>query len=616
MKPLLRGLVLGGMAYVLGAALVVLARGGSMNDEIAVTIGFVTGLGGWLVGVGAAGAWGRDWLGHSDRESPPRGWHRYLAFTTDHKVIGVQYLVTFVIVFLLAGVFAMLIRAQLLAPGGHVLSPARYNEIMSLHGILMIAVAVAAVLGGFGNYFVPLMIGAEDMAFPRVNALSFWLVPPVALAMLTSPLLGGFDAGWTAYPPLSEINGHGQVLFALGIIVFGISSILGGLNFLVTITTMRAPGMTWGRLPIFVWSVFAAGTLSLLVTQFFAASMLLILLGREAGTIFFNARGGGSSLLYENLFWFYSHPAVYIMILPGLGILLEVLAQFSRKPLFGYRLAVGGFLGIVLMSTVVWAHHMFVSGMPNYLHVPFLVTTELISIPTGLVFLSAIGTIWRGRLWLQAPMLFGLATVINFLIGGVTGIFLADVATDVQLHGTYFVVAHFHYTIMGGEIFALFAGIYYWFPKVTGRRYHEGLGKIHAWWMWLAFNATFLPMFWAGMHGMNRRIATYQAGLGLAAPNRVSSIAAFALGASFLLFVVNVVWSLARGERVPANPWGASTMEWLVTSPPPVHNFAGAAPLVLGDPYPFGTGTRHAELVKAAPTDGAGEVAPDPGTPG
>ena len=429
------------------------------------------------------------------------------------------------------------------------------------------------------------VFGAEDMAFPRLNALSYWLVPPVAALLLAAPFAGGWDAGWTVYPPLSERNAFGQVLFVLAIITFGISSILGGLNFLVTIWKMRAPGMSWGRLPIFVWSVFAASLLSLTVTQFFAASLLLVLLDRVAGMAWFDPARGGDPLLYQHLFWFYSHPAVYIMILPGFGLALEVLTHMSRKPLYAYKAAVAGFLGIVGLSGLVWAHHMFTSGMSSWLHAPFMLTTEMISIPTGLVFLSALGTIWQGKLWLRTPMLFALAFVFNFLIGGLTGIFLADVATDVHLQDTYFVVAHFHYTIMGGEIFALFAGIYFWFPKITGRMFSERLGKLHAWWMFLGFNAVFLPMFVVGVRGMNRRVSDYlpaYAGL-----NRAISVAGFVLGASFLVFVWNAVRSWRRGEPAPANPWMARTLEWQVPSPPPPENFP-APPVVVAHPYGYG----------------------------
>lgn len=598
MTQILVGLVGAVTQFFIWSGLVVALRGdGQINDPVPLVVGYVMGLAGWLLGVGVWNHWVREWLGMAPFDEPTEGWRRYLTFNTDHKVIGVQYLVTFVVVMLLGGALAMLIRVELMGAGEGLLDAERFNQVMSLHGTLMVAVAVAAVIGGFGNYIVPLMIGANDMAFPRLNALSFWLVPPVAVLALLAPLAGGFDSGWTGYPPLSEVNAGGQILFALSIITFGLSSIVGGLNILVTVATMRAPGMTWGRLPIFVWSIVSAAILSTFVTQFFAAALVMVLVDRLAGLSFFDATQGGDPVLYQHIFWFYSHPAVYIMILPGLGILLEVLTHFSRKPLFAYRLAVGAFLSIVGLSAIVWAHHMFTSGMSPSLRGPFMATTELISIPTGIVFLSALGTIWEGKLWLRTPMLFALAVVFNFLIGGITGIFLADVATDIQLQDTYFVVAHFHYTIMGGEIFAFFAGIYYWFPKVTGRMYNERLGRIHAVWMWLAFNVVFLVMFWPGINGMNRRIATYEPAL--QSVNRVVSVGAFILGASFLLFIGNMLRSAISGEKAPSNPWNARTLEWEVPSPPALHNFP-VIPEVVGHPYDYGVpGSRHARVAES-----------------
>ncbi|MEE8421572.1 MAG: cbb3-type cytochrome c oxidase subunit I, partial [Dehalococcoidia bacterium] len=481
-----------------------------------------------------------------------------------------------------------------------------YNRAMSLHGITMIAVAVAIVIGGFGNFVVPLMIGARDMAFPRLNALSYWLVPPVAVMLLVStftPQLG-FDSGWTAYPPLSVLNSSGQVLFNLAVITFGLVSILGGINFLATIVYERAPGMTWGRLPIFVWGVFAASLLSFFFTQAFAASLLMVLIDRVVGTSFFRASEGGSALLYEHFFWFYSHPAVYIMVLPGFGIALEVLTHFSRKPLFAYRWAVAGLLGIVALSAVVWAHHMFTSGMADYLHAPFLVLTEIISVPTGLIFLAALGTIWAGKLWLRTPMLFALAFVFNFMIGGLTGIYLADLPTDLHLHDTYFVVAHFHYTIMGGEIFALFAGLYFWFPKITGRQFNERLGKAHFWLMFVGFQLTFIPMFQVGVKGMNRRIADYPSEY--ADLNLLISVASLVMALSFVFFVWNMVWSWLRGPVAEANPWQASTLEWQVPSPPPEHNFP-TPPVVVGHPYGYGVpGAVHATMADAPAGGGGG----------
>jgi cytochrome c oxidase subunit 1 len=594
--PLLRAVLFGGIGFLIGGGLAAGIRN-LMGDEVwsaehLVTVGYVFGLIGWLLGIGLWERWAKGWFGLPVKEEMPQGWSRYLQFCTDHKVIGVQYIVTMVLIMLLAGALAVLMRVELMEPGETVIGPDGFNTTMSLHGIMMVAVAVAVMMGGFANYVVPLLIGAEDVAFPRVNALSFWIVPPVAVLLVMTPLMGGFDSGWTAYPPLSVVNASGQLLFLLAFLTFGLSSILGGLNFLVTIMLLRAPGMTWSRLPIFVWSVFAASMISLTATQFVAFGLFSVILDRVAGTSFYNASEGGNALLYEHVFWFYSHPAVYIMILPAFGAVLEIIAHFSRKPLFAYKWVVASFLGIVVLSSIVWAHHLFTSGMDERLHFPFLVTTELISIPTGMVFLAGLGTIWQGRLWLTTPMLFALGFLFNFVIGGVTGIFLADVATDIQLQDTYFVVAHFHYTIMGGEIFALLGAIYYWFPKITGRMYNETLGKVQFWWILLGFNLTFVPMFWAGMEGMNRRAFDYP--VGLDDVNLIASAASFFLSASFLLFVGNLVVSWVRGAAAAGSPWRARTLEWQTSSPPPVENFH-TEPEVVGSPYDYGVpGSVHA----------------------
>lgn len=596
----IRGLVFGIVGFALGAGLTA-ALGQPFGSDPMVAVGYLFFLIGWLLGVGVWDHWARGWFGLEIRPAPTQKSHgraRYFLFSTDHKVIGLQYLVTFVILFLLAGLFAMLFRYELMNPGRDLLAPRTYNTVMSAHGIIMITVAVAAVIGGFGNYIVPIQIGAEDMAFPRINALSYWLTPPVALLMIIAVFSGGFDFGWTAYPPLSVEEGTGRLLFLMAFFTFGLSSILGGLNILATVIRLRAPGMSWDRIPIFTWGIFSISFLSLIFTQFIATALLMVILDRAAGTAFFAPDQGGGALLYEHIFWIYSHPAVYVMVVPGLAIMLEILPHFSRKPLFGYRWAVGGFFGIVALSAVVWAHHMFASGMPNWLTVPFMAATEMISIPTGLVFLAGLGTIWFGRLHLKTPMLFAMAVLFNFLIGGVTGIFLADAPTDLHLHDTYFVVAHFHYTIVGGEIFGLFAGIYYWFPKMTGRMYNERLGKTHFWWMFLGFQIVFLPMFWLGYNGMNRRIADYLPELG--GVNLFVSLAAFALGASFLIFVYNMVVSWARGPQAAANPWGARTLEWQISSPPIEHNFR-RLPRIVGHPYDYGIPESvHASLDGAA----------------
>ena len=594
--PIVRALVFGIIGFLVGMFLAAFFRELMDLDpwvaEPVVVVGYVFGLIGWLLGIGVWGAWAKEWLGLSHGVSHAGGWGKYFRFSTDHKVIGIQYIVTMVVLLLVGGLLAVLIRIELMESTEIILDVNNYNTAMGLHGIIMVAVAVAIIMGGFANFLVPLMIGADDVAFPRLNALSFWIVPPVAVLLIATPLMGGFDSGWTAYPPLSVLNASGQLLFLLAFLTFGLSSILGGLNFIATIITMRAPGMTWGRLPIFVWSIFAAAMISLTATQFVAVGMVMVILDRVAGTGFFDTGAGGDAILYEHVFWFYSHPAVYIMILPAFGVALEVISHLARKPLFAYKWVVASFFFVTVVSFLVWAHHLFTSGMAEYLHLPFMVMTELISIPTGMVFLAGLGTLWRGRLWLTTPMLFALGFLFNFVVAGVTGIFLADIPTDIQLQDTYFVVAHFHYTIMGAEIFAALGAIYFWFPKITGRMFNDTLGKVHFWWLLIAYNVTFVPMFWAGIHGMNRRNPDYTPGLNDV--NTFISIAAFVLAASFALFAVHLAVAWIRGPKAEANPWQARTLEWQTTSPPPEHNFL-REPEVLGDPYGYGEpGSVHA----------------------
>lgn len=605
MKTIVKGFIWGAIAFVVGAGLLAIIRlimGLSpWATEPSITLGFLFAIPGWLLGVGVWDYWAREWFNLPLKKNEATGLARYFTFNTDHKVIGVQYLVSFMVLFLLAGLLAMVVRLELMQPGRDYLDSAAYNNIMSLHGTMMVFVGVAAMVGAFGNYVLPIMIGAEDMAYPRLNALSFWFVPPVAIFLLAAAFAQGYDTGWTGYAPLGVGTRTGEIYYNLAFLTLGFSSILGAINILTTVIVLRAPGMSWGRLPIFVWSIIGTSILSLIFTQFVALAMLMNLVERVAGFAFFDAARGGDPLLYQNIFWFYSHPAVYVMILPGLGIILEIIAHFSRKPLFAYRWAVAGIMGVVALSAVVWAHHMFTSGMSGPLRIPFMITTELISVPTGLVFLSALGTLWEGRLQLKTPMLFSLGVIFNFLIGGITGVFLSDVPVDIHLQDTFFVVGHFHYTIVGGGIFGLFAGIYYWFPKITGRMYNETQGKVQFWWMMIGFNLTFLPMFWLGINGMNRRIADYIPVLGDV--NMFVTLSAFFLGAGFLLFVYNMVVSMVRGPLAAANPWGARTLEWQTSSPPPLENFE-QEPQVVGDPYGYGEpDTVHAVVPAAVTTD-------------
>ncbi|MBX6350422.1 MAG: cbb3-type cytochrome c oxidase subunit I [Clostridia bacterium] len=576
--PLLRAVVWAAVGYLLGAGATVGLAGGSFLDDLPVIVGYAVALLAWILGIGGWEAFVVPWFGGPYRLDEGTGRSRYFRFNTDHKVVGIQYLVTALATLLLAGGLAMLMRLELMHPGFQVFGgPEMYNQVVSLHGSLMIfAVAAVGIVGGFGNYVVPIMIGAEDMAFPRLNAVGYWFVPMGVLAFLSGPLLGGWESGWTAYAPLSDTDGTGQVAAVLGILTLGISSVTGGINLLATVHHMRAPGLDWRRLPVFVWSMVVTAVLNVAFVPFVGTAMVLVALDRVAGTNFFTK--DGLPLVYQDLFWIFGHPEVYILILPGFGIVLELLPVFARKTLYGYRWIVGGLLAVMLMSMTVWDHHMYTTGISNARLVPFMTTTELISVPTGLVYLAALGTIWGGRIRLTTPMLFALGFLFNFLIGGLTGVFLADVALDFQMQDTFFVVAHFHYTIMGGMVFALMAGIYYWFPKMSGRMYNEALGKVHFWWMFLAYNATFLPMFWAGVLGMNRRVADY---LPYLEPvNEWVSVAAFTLGASFLLPAVHLVYVWARGPEAAMNPWASRTLEWTIPSPPPKENFREAPAIV------------------------------------
>ncbi|HKY79231.1 MAG TPA: cbb3-type cytochrome c oxidase subunit I, partial [Anaerolineales bacterium] len=434
---------------------------------------------------------------------------------------------------------------------------------------------------------VPLLIGANDMAFPRLNSFGFWVNVPGAIILLSSMFFGGFDTGWVGYPPLSLRAPIGMQMFLIGVYLVGLSSISGAINVIVTTFTMRAKGMSLFKMPIFVWAALATAFIQFTATQLIALSFQLIILERLLGMKFFDATAGGDPILYQHLFWFYSHPAVYVFILPGLGVISELLPVFARKPLFGYKWIAMSSLGIALVGFFVWAHHMFASGMSPYLRLPFMYATLLVAVPTGVKFFSWVGTLWEAKITLPTPMLFVLGAIIIFLLGGVTGPPLGTIATDLHLHDTYFVVGHFHNTMFGGYIFPFFAALYYWFPKLTGRMYNEKLGKLHFWAMWLAFMVLTLGMLFIGLQGMRRRVVDYDLDLGFDATHLIMTIAGFVIFFSVVVGLLNLIYSARRGKEAKGNVWNSRSPEWQISSPPPLHNYAQPFEVV-GEPYDYG----------------------------
>jgi cytochrome c oxidase subunit I len=541
----------------------------------------------------------------------PSGFWRRFVFSTDHKVIGRQFLFLGLGFLAVGGIMAMLIRWQLARPGapvpfvgkllfreaGGVISPPAYTALFTMHGTIMIFFAVTPILiGGFGNFLLPLLIGARDMAFPRLNMASFWTMAAstgVLSASFFVPL-GPPQAGWTAYATLSTAlgaPGAGQTLWVIAIYLNGASSVMGAVNYITTVLRLRAPGMIWMRLPLTVWGLFLTSILNALFVPVLAAAMVLLLFDRLFGTQFFVAGttpgAGGDPILYQHLFWLFGHPEVYILILPAWGIVGDLLSFFARKPAFGYRVTVGALIGVVILSGVVYGHHMFTTGLSPLLGESFMVLTMIISVPTSLLVLNWLGTLWRGAIRFNTPMLFCLGMVFTFGVGGLTGLYLADVVADIYLHDTYFVVGHFHLIMAAALLLSLFAAVYFWYPKMFGRMLSERLGKLHFWLTFLPLNVVFMGQLILGVKGMQRRLydpSVYEAWRPLAGLNRGISHAAYLLGAAQLLFVWNFFMSLWRGRPAPANPWEVGTLEWTVPSPPPHHNF-DAIPVVVRGPH-------------------------------
>jgi len=509
--------------------------------------------------------------------------------TTDHKKIGIMYMVTAFFFFLVGGVDALLIRTQLAQPNGKVLSPEVYNQVFTMHAVTMIFLFIMPMLSGLGNYVVPLMIGARDMAFPRMNAFGYWVILFGGLFLTSSFLFGAApNAGWFAYAPLTELSGPGTTscgnavmctpgpnmdFWALGILMLGISSISASLNFVVTILRLRAPGMSINRMPLFTWMTLITAFLLLFALPSVTMASILILLDRHLGTHFYQAGFGGDPLLWQHLFWSFGHPEVYILILPAFGIISEVLPVFARKPIFGYTFIAWSGVAIGFLSFTVWAHHMFAVGLPLVAQAFFATSTTLIAIPTAVKIFNWVGTIYGGKLSFKPPMLFALGFIAMFLIGGLNGAALALVPFDYQVTDTYFVVSHLHYVLFGGSVMGIFAGIYYWFPKITGKLLNERLAQVHFWLILIGLNLTFFPMHIMGLLGMPRRIYTYPANLGWNDLNLIATIGAFTIGISILVFIWNFIVTLRSGEVASTDPWDAYTLEWDTDTPPKPYNF-------------------------------------------
>ncbi|AFY55714.1 cytochrome c oxidase, subunit I [Rivularia sp. PCC 7116] len=524
---------------------------------------------------------------------PPTTWKTYFTFSTDHKVIGIQYIVTAFIFFLLGGILAMIIRGELMTPESDLVDRTVYNSMFTMHGTLMLFMWTFPILAGLANYLVPLQIGAKDMAFPRLNALAFWMVPLFGIVLMASFFVpgGSAQAGWWSYPPVSTQNPtgnlvNGELLWLVAVALSGVSSILGAVNIVTTIFRMRAPGMGFFKMPAYVWTVLSAQMIQLFGLPALTAGAVMLLFDLTVGTAFFDPVQGGDPVLYQHFFWFYSHPAVYVIILPIFGIFSEIFPVYSRKPLFGYKVVAVSSLIITGLSAVVWVHHMYASGTTGWMRMLFMFSTMLISVPTGIKVFAWLGTIWGGKLRLDTPMLFALGGLVMFVFAGITGIMLSSVPIDIHVNNTYFVVGHFHYVIYGAVVMGIYAAIYHWFPKMTGKMYYEGLGKLHFWLTFIGANLNFFPMHPLGLQGMPRRVASYDPEyLGW---NVVASVGAFILGMSTLPFLLNVISSWIDGKKASDNPWRAIGLEWLVSSPPPVENFEKQLPIVLEEPYGYG----------------------------
>lgn len=526
-------------------------------------------------------------------------WYHYFTFNVDHKVIGIQYLVTSFIFYLIGGLMAVAMRAELATPDADLLDPNLYNAFLTNHGTIMIFLwIVPSAIGGFGNYLIPLMVGARDMAFPKLNAVAFWLNPPAGALVIGSFYFGGSQSGWTAYPPLSLVTANtAQSMWILAIVLVGSSSILGSLNFVVTIWKMKVPSMKWDELPLFCWAILATSLLALVSTPVLAAGLVLLLFDINFGTSFFKPDEGGNVVIYQHLFWFYSHPAVYLMILPIFGILSEVIPVHARKPIFGYKAIAYSSLAICVVGLFVWVHHMFTSGTPGWMRMFFTISTLIVAVPTGIKIFSWVATLWQGKIRYTSAMLFAIGLLMMFVLGGIGGVTLGTAPFDGHVHDTYYVVAHFHYVLFGGSVFGIYAAIYHWFPKMTGRMMNERLGQIHFVLTFIGTNLTFLPMHELGLQGMPRRVAMYDPQF--EAINQLCTYGAYLLAVSVIPFTINVIWSWMAGAKAGDNPWNALTLEWTTASPPAIENWE-ELPVVTHGPYDYGMVTEGEPLEPTA----------------
>lgn len=590
------GIVLAAITYAIGSKLTpwgtLDANGVQVGLNALLTLTMFAWVIGFLGGIGAfAGpirwALGHD-LTHDDAEymaGKDQGRFRYWKYTTDHKVVGMQYLIFFMFLFGLGGFLAMLIRTELGITWTEVFDPNFYNSIIGTHGIVMVVALIIMITGPLGNFVMPIMVGARDMAFPRLNALSFWTLFAAAPPLLATLFMGGIRDGWSVYEPLSSQSLMGGVGYQVLIITFAFSTGVASVNLITTAVTMRARGMNWSRVPIFVYGIIASSVMGLIWFPMFQWSQVTAMSDVVLNSDFYNPTQGGSVWLYENLFWLLAHPEVYVIVVPATAAVLELMTVFLRKPLFSYKLAVAGFAGVVGISAIVWVHHMYMTGFAPQAGYPFMLSTELISIPFGFLVLVALGTMWRGKVWTRLPMMCVYAMIWDKIIGGITGVYLSDVPVDQYMHGSMFVVAHFHFMLMGAGVFGAMGAISFWFPKMTGRMLNERIGSIGFWTVFFAFQLTFFSMFVAGLQGQPRRVLQFANMFNVS--NWLSTIGAYTIGIGMLIFLYAIITSWRSGKPAGSNPWGSKTLEWQTSTPVPLENFP-VLPVVTADPYGYG----------------------------